>query len=455
MIARLANLLHRVRRKQFVRDTAVMQVASVVTAITYLATSVLIGRHLGHEELGRWVAARELFSMVFMTLSAGLVQVSVARYSRAVGSQQRAERVQALAALFKLYLVAALLVLLAGALLAPGFAEIQYGDREVGVIAAILCTTGLAEALKSVMVVSLQGTRWMADYARFEISINVVRLGLIATVVSLDFGLPGVMWAFVAHALVVSIWSLVVYARLQLGERENKPPPLREVLGAVSGASVRELFNTAYFLSIFKVMNTLIPRMGNVIIPMAGITLAGSFGEGGHFFVAYVVAQALAELCASVNKALMPALGLKLGKTDVPFDQMGRLILRVTLISGTCMTLVAAASIPVMHSAFGLLWGEEFAQAANFYPWLALGVGMTGFAVAVEPFYIYSGKMSFALRQNIVFGLLALAMIVTGAMTHGPKGVAVATGLCRCFGAFHLVYIWCYFRGAAVKADPS
>lgn len=432
-----------------------MQTASVVTAITYLATSVLIARHLGDVQLGRWVAARELYSMVFMTLSAGLLQVSVARYSKAVGSQQRADGVQALAALLKLYLGAALFVLLAGALLAPGFAEAQYRDREVGIIAAILCTTGLGEAIKSLMVVALQGTRSMAAYARFEITINVVRLGLFAGVVSQGLGLRGVMWAFVAHALVVAVWSLVVYSRLQHGTRENKPPPLREVLGALPGASVRQLINTAYFLSIFKVMNALIPRMGNVIIPMAGITMAGSFGEGGHFFVAYVVAQALAELCSSVNKVLLPALGLKLGKENVPFEQMGRLIMKVTLVSGGCMVIVAALSIPVMRVAFGLLWGEEFADAAAFYPWLALGVGLTGFAVAVEPFYIYSGKMSSAFRQNIVYGLLAFTMIVTGAMTHGPKGVAVATGLCRGFGVLHLVYIWRYFHGAAAPKDPS
>jgi O-antigen/teichoic acid export membrane protein len=455
VIPKALRLFEKARKKKFVQDTAVMQLASVVTAMTYLVTSVLIGRHLGDEQLGRWGVARELYAMVFMTLSAGLVQVSVAAYAKALGAQQRREAIDSLAALLKLYFCTASLVLIAGVSFAPMVAERAYGDREVGIIAAVLCATGFGEAIKSLLIVAVQGSRWMVEYARFEITINIVRLGLIAVVVWQGYGLFGVMWAFVGHSLVVSVWSLVVYRRLQRSGRKNAPPPLDEVLGAVRGASVKKLFNTAYFLSIFKVMNALIPGMGKVLIPMAGVTVSGSFKEGGHYVVAYVVANALGMLCDGITKALLPALGLKVGEQNKSFDEMGRLIFRVTVVSGVLVTVAAAISIPVMRVAFGLLWGEEFADAAEFYPWLAMGVALSSFAVAVDPFYIYSGRMSSALRQNIVYGPLAVGMIVTGAVTHGPMGVAVATGLVKGLGVLHLVYIWRYFHSAAARRASS
>jgi len=134
---------------------------------------------------------------------------------------------------------------------------------------------------------------------------------------------------------------------------------------------------------------------------------------------------------------------------------MGHLIFKVTLVSGLCVLVVAAISIPVMNVAFHLVWGPDFAEAAEFYPWLALGAVLTAFSVAVEPFYIYSGKMSFALRQNIVLFLVSVTMIVTGAMTYGPKGVAVATGLAPGLAVFHLVYIWWYFHRAAARRVDS
>lgn len=454
MKARAMHLFRRAKGKKFVRDTAVMQLASLMTVMAYAGTSVMISRHLGDEQVGRWGAARDMFSMVFMTLTSGLLQVSVARYAKAVGAQRRDEATATLAALLKLFLICSLLVLLVGVAWAPAFAQAQYGDRQVGVIAAILCATGFGEALKSPMVVALRGARAMGDYARFEIVINTVRLALIAVVVGLGFGLLGVMWAFVTHSVVVAVWSLVIFNRLQHSKEAHKPPPLKEILLAVPRASVRSLIGTAYFLSIFKVMHTMIPRLGNVIIPMAGITLAGSFGEGGHFYVAGVAALALRMLCSAVTQTLMPALGLRLGGTDTPFEAMGHLIFKVTLVSGLCVSVVAAISIPVMNVAFDLVWGPEFAEAAGYYPWLALGAVLTAFSVAIEPFYIYSGKMSLALRQNIVLFLVSVTMIVTAAVTYGPKGVAVATGLAPGLAVFHLVYIWWYFhRAAAQRAD--
>ena len=288
MLARMGGLLRRARDKRFVRDTAIMQVSSAVTSATYIGTSVLIGRHLGDFELGRWNTSRELFSQVFTLMTAGLLPVAVSHYSRFVGEQDRDSCVATLAALLKLFLIGAAVLSGAGLLLGPAFGDWAYGDRQVGWIAGMLCLTAACEALKSLTVVALRGTRQMLPYAQFDILINVIRVGLIGLAVALDGGILGVMGAFLAHAVVMAGVSALAYQRARGGDPKLSPPPLGEVLAALPRAPLRLLLDSTSYLAVFKVMNTLVFRLPMLILPAEMLEDSG-FSDGGQYAIAFIV----------------------------------------------------------------------------------------------------------------------------------------------------------------------
>jgi hypothetical protein len=73
----------------------------------------------------------------------------------------------------------------------------------------------------------------------------------------------------------------------------------------------------------------------------------------------------------------------------------------------------------------------------------------------IDAFYIYSGRLKFAVRVNFLLAGLALGRILLGGKLYGPIGVSARVGLCDAMGLFHLVYMWLYFRRARARNGPS
>ena len=60
----LYRLLGLLKRK-FIRDTIYLQAGTLFTTGTYLLTSVLLARHLGPHELGRYALADRIYTFCF------------------------------------------------------------------------------------------------------------------------------------------------------------------------------------------------------------------------------------------------------------------------------------------------------------------------------------------------------------------------------------------------------
>ncbi len=443
---RLLDLRHR----QFVKDAVVLQLATLVQVGTYFATSVLTARYLGETHFGRWNTAREIYQMAWFLVSMGVVNATVSRYSESVGRQDRRGCVDALAASIKIGSVTSVAVLLLGFVLGPWIAREYYSDEQVGWYGAILCIAGLFEVVRGLTVAALQGTRQMREFAWFDITTNSLRVVIVWAALESGWGIPGVIAAFLVHMLVAGLMALRWYARARDGHAKLAPPPLREVLAAVPRAPVRQLFGLSYLLALNKSMNTLVPRLGLLLIPaLAAITPDDAFRKNGHYAAANNLAWGLGLAMTGVVQTLLPALGLKLGQTDVPFERLGGLMRRISLLAGGLMVVATLISVPVMYLVIRVFYGEAYLDSFDLYLWLTSGNLFIGFAVIIEPFYIFSGRLKAAIPFNFVMAGLHAAGIVVGGQLWGPIGVAAAAGLGRAFAGFHLVYIWVYFRRAA------
>ena len=440
------------RHKQFVKDTVVLQAASLVQGATYFVTSVLTERGLGMHELGRWVTSREMYSIAYFFMSMGLVNATVARYSESVGRQDRKGCVDALAAMLKVGLCSSALVLLLGFTLGPWAGARWYEDRSIGVYAAWLCVSGLFEVVRGLTVAALQGTRQMREFAWFDMCTNVLRVGVVGLVLALDLGVPGLVGAFLVHMVIAGIVALRFYARARDGHAKLAPPPLSEVAAAVPHASVKHIFNLGLLLALNKSMNTLVPRFGMLLIPALGVAVSSdkAFTDNAAYSIGHVLSWGLGLALTGVTQTLLPAVGLKLG-ADVPFEKLGGYLRRISLWTGGAMAAATLLSVPfawlVIHYAYA-----DAADAFEFYLLLASGNLFIGFTVVVEAFLIYSGRLRKAIRWNFLLAALALAGIVLAGRWWGPKGTAAAAGLCRGFALFHLVYIVLFFRRAKARA---
>jgi O-antigen/teichoic acid export membrane protein len=446
-MSRLAAAL----RTRFVRDAFVLQVALAFQAGTYLLTSVLIKRYLGLEDMGRWVSAREMFTLAYFLFSSGIVNATLSRYSEAVGRQDRRQAVDVLAGMLKIGALSSMLVLALGLSLGPWAGERWYGDRAVGEYTALLCISGLFEVVRGIAVAALQGTRQMRAFAWFEITTTALRVVIVWAALAAGLGLPGVVGAFLVHMLLAGVVALVFYERARRGLPKLAPPPLKDVFAAVRHATLRHVFGIGYLIALNKSMNTLVPRFGMLLIPALAVA-AGSQTEGfednAAYSIGWVLAWGLGLAMGGVAQTLLPALGLKLGATDVPFDQMGGYLRRISLASGTFMAVATILFTPVAWLIIRFIYGEDATRAFPFFLRLAAGNLLIGFTVVVESFYIYSGKLRQAVVWNLLLAAIALAGTVLAGRFFGSMGVAAAAGLVPGLGLVHLVYMGFYFRRA-------
>jgi len=443
-------------QKQFVRDAVMLQIATLVQGATYFLTSVLTKHYLGLEDLGRWVTSRELFMFAYFFVSMGVINATVSRYAACVGRQDREGAVQTLAAMVKVGGGCSLIVLLLGFTLGPWAGERFYNSREVGVFAAFLCVSGLFEVVRGVTVAVLQGTRQMREYSRLDVITNGLRVGIVWLALALGFGIPGVVGAFLVHMLAASWISRGFYRRAQAGPPKLAPPPLREVLAAVPGAPVGHIFGTGYLLALNKAMNTLVPRIGMLLIPAGAAATMAAQAEAnranGAYSIGHVLAWGLGLALTGVAGTLLPALGLKMGTQDIPFEKLGGYLRRISLVTGTLMAAATLLSVGPVWLVVQYAYGADATEAFTYFCWLASGNLVIGFTVVVEAFYIYSGKLRAALPWNFLMAAVAFAGIVLAKQHFGPIGVAAAAGTCRALALFHLVYIWVYFRRVRSRA---
>ena len=444
------------RERKFARDTLVLQVATFVQAGSYLLTSVLTKRYLGMHEMGRWSSARDMFSMAYLFVTMGLVSAAVTRYAEGMGRGDRRACVQALAAMTKIGLAAAVLVTGAAFLLAPLIAEHAYRDRQVGQFAAILCAAGMFEIVRNLTVVALQGTRQMREYSLFDIVSSLARIGLVFGVLAAGLGVDGVVWAFVAHMTFAGGLALRFYGRARRGDPRLAPPPLAEVLAAVPGAHVGDLFGISYLMALNKGINILLPLAGGLLIPgMAALQTSGeAFKTGAAYKIGYVLSWGLGLAMTGVTQALLPALGLKIG-AEAPVDRLGHLFKKVSLTAGFLMIGMTILSLPVMYLVVTVLYGAGAEDSFLYYVVLTAGNLFIGFNTVIDSFYIYTRRLKFAVAANCGLGLLGLMAIYAGGRLYGPIGVTGAVALCDALGLFHLVYMWRYFRLARAREAPG
>lgn len=444
----IGKLIAEFRQRRFVRDTLVLQAATFIWGGTYFVTSVLTAHYLGDEQLGRWATAREIFMFAYFLLNLGVVTATVSYYSEAMGRQDRAASINALAAMLKLGTMTAVSIVALGWFLGPIAGAHFYDDPQVGRFASVLCVAGLFEVVRGLAVTAMQGTRQMRAYALYDITTNVLRAVIVWGVLAAGWGVPGVVGAFVVQTLLAALIGLRFYAAARRADPSIAPPPIGEVLAAVPGANIGHIFGRSLLLAMNKSINTLVPRSGMLLVPAYA-----TFRDNGHYSIAYVLSWALALAMRAVTQTLLPTLGLKMGQEKLTIEKMGGLLRRVSLVSGGLMILATLLSVPIMYLVIQWFYGVEFEGSFPLFLWLVSGNLFIGFTVIADPFYIYSGRLRHSVMLNVLIGTIALLGIFLGGELYGPMGVAAAAGLCHVLPFVHLVYIWVYFRRARRRTD--
>ncbi|MFH2000550.1 MAG: oligosaccharide flippase family protein, partial [Planctomycetota bacterium] len=283
-------------KNQFIQDTVYLQLGAFITIGTYLLTSMVLARSLGPVELGRYDLATKFYDLCFFIANMGLINVTVVRYSHAVGSRDRDGKVLALAAFLKIYLLMAVAIVVLGFFLCPFVGVFFYSDQRVGYFGWALCTMGLIEIMRVMARAILLGARQMRDAACLDSAIALTRLLVLVMAIAGGFELEGVIFGSVLHAALSSLVGFRFYFLLRREGEALAPPGLKEVIAAMPRATLRQFFSMGFFIALNKNMVQIVLALGTFFIADT------SFHDAGLLRIAVILVWGLQLMLSGINQ---------------------------------------------------------------------------------------------------------------------------------------------------------
>lgn len=449
--AKSSSLLGRatgLHKRKFVRETAVMQIGMFVTLATYLLTSVVLARVLGPYEFGRYTIAFTLYTFVFFVGNLGVTTTSVSRYSKACGAKDEAQKIRCLAQLLRVFFVMVVAVVLLGAAM-PAFTSWYYEDAEVGWYAWALCLLGPVELTNAFMLVVLQGGRRAADYVLYDNACGATRLVVIFFALVVEPSLGSVIAAYLISGATYGAFGLRLY---QLARREGdpagSPPPLRDVVRASLRVDTEGLFSSGTMIAIGKNGAALFRSLVLLLIGDASGPAAL-----GNFRVGFTFMWAVQQFLGGLQRAVLPALGFRLGRSGDDPAKFRRDLIRVCL--GTGLLFIAVTAVLCLLAPFVLrtLYGARYAGAVDYVYVLAIGHLVLGFTVVTEAFYLFTNRVALSAKLNAAFLVVLVGMAYLLVDRYGAMGGAIVMAGSQVLGVIHLAVMGWLLRGVAAARN--
>ncbi len=432
-------------KNRFIRDTAWLEAGSLIMVGTYLITSVILARALGPRDLGRYDLAYKFYDLCYFIANLGLINVTVVRYSLASGGRNEEGKVLALAAFVTIYGIMAAAIVALGFFFCPIAGEMIAGDSVVGYYGWALCVMGGIDLFRALFVSTLLGARHMGQVARFESAIALTRVLVLVLAVVGGFGLAGVIYGTILACALSSIMGFRFYFLLRKSSGPERPPALLEVIKAIPRARMRHFFSLGFFIALNK--NIMILLTSFATLYMAMESLEGT----GHLRLAVILMGGLIMLLGPVSRNRLPALGSELGKSgERDISRMGGSLLKVSLITGVFFIGVTGLFLLAVPWVVPFLYGDAFRESVKIVFILAIGHLVLGFAVIIEPFYIYADRIKTSVRINAVLSCLLLPAGYF-AKQYGVLGIASYLAAARFMVIVHFIYIVLYYWRARKK----
>lgn len=430
----------RLLRNKFLKDTATLQVASMLNQASQLLASVAIAFLLGAVGQGLYFLAVSLRDLVYNLINVGVVQATISQLAAASVRDNHVKVRGWLAFLAKAFLLLNTALIGVGWLVLPWAGERFFGDRQVGVWAWWLCFWPLIDIPRAVASVSFLGTRRMLDVGKVEIGLEFMRafLVILGAVVT---GSPkgAVLGELMARGLG-TLMALDLYRRAR---RDGGPwlPSMVSIFREIPSIPMRQGLRLGLRVGLLKNGTTL-------FIHVFPSLLIG--GVAGAAWVAWFrVAQRIMDMplmmMQGVSRVILPALSELAGLKD--FARFRRLYTRTTLIAGLLVSAGILVCLPLVRPVVSLLYPADYSAPVFVYACiLALGLIPASFAVALESFYIVTDQMKRSLIITAIGAAITIPANVLLLWLLPTTGAVWGLSLYMSWVLVHLAYVRWYFR---------
>jgi putative MATE family efflux protein len=206
------------------------------------------------------------------------------------------------------------------------------------------------------------------------------------------------------------------------------------------------------------VISLLVAALYNIVdqIFIANADYLGSYGNAanGVVFPLTVVALALAVMIGDGCCAFV-SISLGTGRKDEAHKSVGSAVVLCVLVSLVLTALYLAFSEPLLTAFGGRVNDETFAQAKEYFFWIALGVPFYMFGQAMNPVIRSDGSPKFAMAATLGGAAVNIVLdpVFIFVLRWGMMGAAVATVLGQILTAALSVWYLCHMK--AIQLDKT
>ena len=433
-------------KNKFLKDTATLQVSSVLNQGSQIVSSIVLAFLLGAHGQGLFVLAMSLQGFLYNLMNVGVVQASVSQVA-AAAIRNNADKVrQWLAFLAKAFLTINIVIIAVGWFALPWVAESWYGNRELGVWAWWLCFFPLIDTIRAVVFVALQGTRRMLLVAQLDNSTEIMR----AFLVILGAVLTGSPMGAVLGEIVARVLWVFLAVNLYRKAREDGEgplPSLGEIARAIPSVPLRRGLRLGLRVGLIKNLHTQVLR----VVPSLVIgSLAGAKWVA-YFNVAKRFMEMPLMLMQGITRVALPALSELAGLKDA--NKFKRLFTRASLFGGGMVSGGILCFLPLIPFVVATIYPADYPQPVFKYSLiLALGYLPGGFAVALESFYIVTNQLRTSLILTVIGVCVTVPLNVLLMVNLPETGAAWGHTVYMSWVLVHFGYIGWYFSRDAHHA---
>lgn len=455
----LSHLKHK-----FVRDAATLQIAGLLNRFSQAGSAIALAFLLGADGQGLFISAVALQALFYFLVNLGVAQATasqVAAASARGNTYKSAGWIAFMAKLLVFYgigLLAFGFMLLpkmdfvlseVGRLVAPFFERFpaldgffsanrdsSYDDHRIWVWAGWLCALPILEAPRLVAAVAFQGTRRMKALAQLENGHEVVRFYLVILGAMVTGSPVGALLGMIAAGAIGSILGIELYREALHDDGEYPLPGVREIFRRARDIKIRQGIRQGLRIALLKNGQSL---FGNVF-PRLILLFAAGARWVTYFHIAQKIMEVPMGLAQGVTRTVLPALGELAGLKDM--DSFRRLFARVTLITGSIITVAILCALPLIPPVMRAMFPEEYADPVFTFAWiLAIGYIPFAFASAVDSFYIVSNQIKAWIWLTVLGAAITIPTNIYLILKINYTGTAWGLSLYFSWVLVHLAYI--------------
>lgn len=440
------GIVTRLRQSRFARDAGLLQVSGVLVASGALLSTVVLSHVIGSEEQGRYFLALAGYGLVYMLLSMGVVQAAVGQVAAARARSQWEKVAAWLAFAFKIQVLVGVLLFGIGYFTVRPLVIQITGDAHIATWAWWLCLTPLLEAPKTMVTCALQGARRMRALATMEVIIEVQRVVCVVGAVLLaPTARSAVLGALTASAL--SIWVALFMLRKEARRSDSFIPSVRGVFGRVGDVPVMHGLPLSFRLGVMRAIDA----MGVNVLPpliLKGVAHYQGF-PGANDLVAYFrIAQRIMQipviLLQGLTRTALPSLSQLAGARDP--QRFRALFFKISGLGGLFVAVGLAVAYPVMLLAINYLFEESYREPVGHLAGiLAIGLGLQGFAGALDGFYLAANRLRVAILLALAGVFVTLPALAYCVSVNPTTGIAWGMVAVLSWTLAHYAYVLLYF----------